>query len=557
VVATRKCASTTFVAVHEPFRGRHRIRYVRRVDTQIEDVLAVELTVYDELKPDESSPGILHNDYLLIDLREDTGTPVTVDRQMPRCRFKGFAFLRRTDAGIEAVGDISGIVDLDERGGLVLNGKPMPMRRVGDCKEYGDLKAPTGSFTVQGRHRYAEPPVELATRWIPDTALCLHSGGKACRKLRLQNHGRGTAHGTVRIKASPGLRIEPAEIDVRDFAPGDERDVFVTVTGDGTRANRLGQLQLVGNGPESPARQRQRYLLGMDPGVIVAPTVLPVAEGVCVRRSQQWPGSFASTIYAPRYIAKTYYMESGATSLLLDPAGCRRSDSSGASYPQIVRFGADDRGREGWRAESVPKFPYFVPVVIPAAGEKPAYVYEAGWHAHGSRSAMEHRFTEDWILVRFLEAKPDERIALSWHPQSRKNGLAATIMGRDPALAREKMPGKVLVVTPDGAPHDAGDPDQWPRRADLPREVDQIAAVFHRPHGYEHGMVLLYPEDSRRERDYVTQPGDRPMGFTFATEAEFPTMVKRWQENPPPAEPSEQERSTYGAAFMPHLEPAD
>ena len=116
------------------------------------------------------------------------------------------------------------------------------------------------------------------------------------------------------------------------------------------------------------------------------------------------PADFAETVYSPRYIAKVYYMESGATSLLLDPLGRRRSDSSGASYPQLVRHGVDDRGREGWHAENVRKFPYFVPVVVPGDGdpgngEKPAYVYEAGWHAHGSRSAVEHRFTEDWITA--------------------------------------------------------------------------------------------------------------------------------------------------------------
>ena len=122
-------------------------------------------------------------------------------------------------------------------------------------------------------------------------------------------------------------------------------------------------------------------------------------RGVCVRRSQVRPGDFASTVYAPRYIAKIYYMESGATSLLLDPLGYRRSDSSGASYPQIVRLGTDDRGREG---------------------------------------------------------------------------------------------------------------------------------------------------------SYVTQPGDRPMGFTFCLEAEFADVAEKWRTAPPPAEASDQERRIYGAAFMPH-----
>jgi hypothetical protein len=44
------------------------------------------------------------------------------------------------------------------------------------------------------------------------------------------------------------------------------------------------------------------------------------------------------------------------------------------------------------------------------------------------------------------------------------------------------------------------------------------------------------------------------MAFTFATAAEFPVLVKKWRAYTPPTEASDQERSLYGAAFMPHLE---
>jgi hypothetical protein len=59
-------------------------------------------------------------------------------------------------------------------------------------------------------------------------------------------------------------------------------------------------------------------------------------------------------------------------------------------------------------------------------------------------------------------AIPSERIAFSWLPESRKNDLQATILGRDAKLAAEKAPGKVLVVTPDDKFHDGGDPDNCP-----------------------------------------------------------------------------------------------
>jgi hypothetical protein len=282
---------------------------------------------------------------------------------------------------------------------------------------------------------------------------------------------------------------------------------------------------------------------------------LTVAHGVCTRRDQRWPADFESTVYSPRYTARIYYMDAGATSLLLDPQGYRRSDSSGASYPQLVRHGVDDRGREGWHAENVRRFPYFIPVTVPNDAGKPAHVYEAGWHAHGSRSAVEHRFTEDWLVVRFREAKPGERIAFSWLPESRKNSLVQTTVGRDAELAAVNMPGKVLVATPDGKLHEAGEPRDWPKRADLPKEIDAIAAVFHRPDGYEYGSAMLYPPDARREKNHITQLGDAPMGFTFCLEEEFPALVERWRRTPPPAEATEKERRIYGAAFMPHLQP--
>ena len=65
---------------------------------------------------------------------------------------------------------------------------------------------------------------------------------------------------------------------------------------------------------------------------------------------------------------------------------------------------------------------------------------------------------------------------------------------------------------------------------------------------------MLYPQDARREANYVTQPGERPMAFTFCREDEFPEFVEKWRKAAPPTEATEQQRSIYGAAFMPHLE---
>ena len=165
------------------------------------------------------------------------------------------------------------------------------------------------------------------------------------------------------------------------------------------------------------------------------------------------------------------------------------------------------------------------------------------------------------LMVIFLSAAAGDAAAEQEHPFIlwTKQEAAATRrkVEQDPLLAAEKMPGKVLVATPDGKLHEAGDPNDWPRRANLPREVDRITAAFNRPHGYEYGTAMFYPDDARREGSYVTQPGGQPMGFTFRTEAEFPELVAKWRESPPPTEATDQERSIYGAAFMPHLEPPE
>ena len=44
------------------------------------------------------------------------------------------------------------------------------------------------------------------------------------------------------------------------------------------------------------------------------------------------------------------------------------------------------------------------------------------------------------------------------------------------------------------------------------------------------------------------------MGFTFCTEVEFLEVARKWRDDPPPAEPTEEEHAIYSGAFMPHLQ---
>jgi hypothetical protein len=168
---------------------------------------------------------------------------------------------------------------------------------------------------------------------------------------------------------------------------------------------------------------------------------LKVAVGVCFEREMLGLGEWRATLYAPRYLARYYYMDSGAAALLLDPLGQRRTPSSAMTYPMVVTEARDGQGRQSWaQPQRVPKFPYFVPVVVrPADGESlspagrpgQAYVYEAGRHAHGSRSDAEHWFCEDWILFRWRSGKADERILFDWGSPTapRKNCPASSLAG--------------------------------------------------------------------------------------------------------------------------------
>ncbi len=531
IVAARKDTATTFVALHEPFRKHHRIAAVERI-AQDQQGLVVRIVPRGETGG--PSPFV---DYVMMRFGDNWQKAITMGRGPLQFTFSDYAHIRLTADRVEAAGGVRSFVApvtgaVPE---LLVNGAKQGATVTRGWLVTGEANVPSVPPQAAEDKRTAGP---IAARWLPGSAVCLPTGGQVSRTVRLRNAGLVSISVRIMLNGSAGLICDPAAIDLKNFAPGEERDVPVRFAASEDTANRLLAVRLISK----------------DNAVHVQPADLTVAHGVAAKRSQVWPGDFAETIYSPRYVAKIYYMDAGATALLLDPQGLRRSASSGASYPTVVRRGVDNRGREGWISTKVPKFPYFIPVAVPGTQGEPAYLYEAGWHAHGTRSAVEHRFTEDWIVVRFRESKPGERIAFDWMPSSRRNSLENTIMGRDATLAKERKPGTVIVATPDGTVYAIEKPDDWPRRARLPREVEQISAVMVRPAGYDYGAAMLYPEGAYREGGFVTQPGDRPMAFTFCTESEFAHVAAKWRRTTIPAEATKQERSLYGAAFMPHLE---
>jgi hypothetical protein len=533
IAAVRKKPTTTFVAVHEPLRGSRRIASISRV-AQDEGAFVIRVDV--PAREDAAGQTVAFTDYLMLRFGEGAAAPVTMAGRGSRFTFSGHGCVRVTDGRVDVAGEVRELcVPVAGEADLFVDARPAASRvRDGHLCHSADLRPPEGGEPARPAPLPAGP---LAARWLQGQALRLPVGGMGSAVLRLRNDGLTPVSATVRLVGWEGLKISPAEVELSGFAAGRERDVQVSVSAADARRNTLLRVEPVVAKGDAKVQQ----------------AVLKVANGVCVEHDQRMRGDPAKIIYAPRYLAKFHYMHSGCASLLLDPAGHRRTGAGWTSTPNIVQHGIDHRGREGWHHRAARKFPYFIPVVVSGEDGRPPLVYEGGWHPHGTTSAMEHWFTEDWIVCRYREGEEGERIAFDWDPPQRKTSLAETIKGRQADLMAERAPGKVLVAGRDGTVHDA---TRIGRRrgpeVDVPRDLCEVAALFVRPHGYEYGRATFYPPGSRWDGRRVTQSADQPMGFTFCREQEFAALVAKWLADTPDATPRPIEKRTYQGAFMPH-----
>ena len=541
IVVSRRKAKTSFVALHEPFPGNWHIGGPLLV---AQDANGMVVKAWDvRLSSDQD----LFLDYLMVQLHGKRNKPITLGEKGTVFTFAGHAYVRTTRHGVEAVGDLRGMViplygPVPDK--LRLNGELVKTRVVRGNLVYG-TGFPESSIPDRPPGYLQTQQGAISVKWKPATGLCLPAGGSGKALLHLHHTGMCETPVRLELLGSGGLTVRPDTISWGDFRPGGEKRVEVEVNARAAAKNSLCQVDLRLVDPRGWGRHAELRNL--------QPEALLVANGVCVERSQFWPADFAETIYSPRYVAKVYYMDSTAAQLLLDPAGYRRSDASGSTYPMLVRHGTDDRGRKRWIAQRFPKFPYFISRIVPGPGGSPALAYEGGRHAHGTTGGLEHWFTEDWIVCRFRDARPGERIALDWLPRTRQS-LDRTILGRRVEIAREKMPGKVMLAGRDGKVHDLGSPDDLRKGVKPPKGVEDIAAVLVRPHGYEYGSATFYPPDSRSEGGYVTQPGDKPTAFTYCKDDEFAGFVQKWLANPPTGVARKEETDAYNGAFMPHLE---
>jgi hypothetical protein len=276
---------------------------------------------------------------------------------------------------------------------------------------------------------------------------------------------------------------------------GAEREFTVTVTGDPLKANRIGNLSLRHELPPPNRTQLQ-------------PTVLKVAHGVCAERSMFWPRDPAVTIYAPRYVAKYYYLNSCAAAFLLDPLGLRRHDTKGTVYPRLRLPQTDEKGQPAWKDSSPGTLLYWNPGLRKAEGDEPAAIVESGTHPHFPRGCgFEHRWTEEFIVVWYRWSA--EKMQLDW--------------SSDHGGAGEKFlfhtGGKV-----------EGENYKGPA----------VRAVFRKVGQFAYGEATVYPPGSELSLKggkkgagvQVTCPANAPVAFTYCTEEEFPALVEKWLKNP-------------------------
>ena len=490
ILAARNAARTMFVALHEPFKDTHRVVWFRKMG-QADDAVAVGV---------HGLPGSGIDDRVMVRFGDEAATPVTLNAGSDKFTFTGFAFIRVGADRVDVEGDLAAMRLLvgGRQPPLFVNGKQAACTIDGGLLYYGKrFDAP-----MIGKYPRRTPqPGPIAARWFP-RLLCLPAGGKGAAALKLRNNGLAAATARLVVHCPADLTAEPKAVDVRDLPPGGERTVTVTIAGLA--------------GPEAADRPHRLYAAG-EGDVPVQPAELLVANGVARQWRQVWPRDFSWTIYSPRYVVRYCYLTSVAAGFLLDPAGHGRRSRQADSFPRLYLAEKDDQGRWSYRRVALGGFQAFRPGPRREA-DGTRFFADMGEHPHGYRSPFEHRFTDDWISVRYKDAKDGQKIVIDFWSDVGRSGAAAV-----------KWPPVVLYAA-DGKIHEGGAPR---RGLDLPAG-QAVDAVFRRPAGYEFGEVCLYPKHSVADRRYVVQPGAEAMAFTFARGEDLAALVAKWRSSPAP-----------------------
>jgi len=487
ILAARSGRNTAFVALHEPFKGGAKVAEFQRIG-QTEDAVCAVVR------------GAEINDRVMLRWGEKAKEPVTFSAGGESFTFSDHAFIRITRDKVEIAGDIKSCrIRVEGAPTLVINGKPVAAAPAGGFLAYGAIFNGPGDAPALVP---AVAPGPIASWWKPGI-MCLPSDGKGTATLKLRNNGATEITQDIVLRTSPGVKTEPAIIKLAGLKPGEELDVPVTITPDKTTYNKILTVELTSEGAAA-----------------VQLAALTVVHGLSADRSLVRPNDFAQTVYAPRYIAKYYFMQSALPRVLLDPDGMRRFESGDVPTVKVLQKSAD--GKESWQPVKYGNLSHMWLHQVKPYPNQPLQLDEAGQHPHGFRSPFEHRFTEDWIWLRCKDAGASP-VVYDWFTNVRDPRIT-------PSIAAVKLPTKIIVAVDeemrDVAISAKGD---W----SMPPNTKSVTAIFRRQAGFRYGQVMLYPASSAVRGNEVTVPGTDGVAFAFCLEEEFPALVKLWQNQPP------------------------
>ncbi|MFW6061997.1 MAG: hypothetical protein ACOC93_04235, partial [Planctomycetota bacterium] len=300
IVARRTKPDTTFVAVHEPFEGVPTIDITDRV-RQLDGSVLVVIERSPEAATRTSTSAF--RDYVLLPTRFGEAPRLDISfaafqrgewPTRPLVEGGEYAFVRQTPGRIDVEGDLSSLMLPvgHHRPELQVNGQAREATYEDGWLIYGDpqkIRDPAGTTPWQPRDR--PNAAVVVARWRPDQVLCLPENGTAHATLWLRNVGWADARGELYIVAEDGLKVSPATVDLDGFAPGQEREIEVTLRAGEGKANRLAAVRLRPDvvpaiGGSIHSLPEGRPIDAVDHLFRVQPAELKVAVGVATEREQ-------------------------------------------------------------------------------------------------------------------------------------------------------------------------------------------------------------------------------------------------------------------------------
>ncbi|HUW30939.1 MAG TPA: heparinase II/III family protein [Planctomycetota bacterium] len=292
VLARRKTAATTYVAVHEPYERKSTLTSVTQI-AETDDAVGIVI------EGAEFSDRVL----MAFDAAKDC-TLAGGDGES--FAFRDYGYIRITGKQAIVRGNVSAfrLRTGNAHVAVTLNGKKAAIKREGEYIVFG--APPTA--TAQAKPEPDAPAERQACLhyYIMPEEIHLSAGGECAAELRIRCVGQGQATGKFKLVAPSGLSVEPAEIGVPAMAEGDEAVMAFRVKAAAEAARRLHTVRI------QPAD-----------GAPAAESALPVSVGVVMTEDRLRPRLAEYVVRAPGYTMGVD-MFSGVSYYLLDADGHRR-----------------------------------------------------------------------------------------------------------------------------------------------------------------------------------------------------------------------------------------